>query len=177
MKLFGTIFITAIHLVIIFVYPLWAINTFLGVIVAAIAHSKGRSFNEWWVYATFILIVAFIHSLIIRPDNEVIENRQLDDGMVRCKFCAELIKKEAIVCRFCGNSLHKNIKSEPNPAIIPKAGIEQLFTEASETGQRINKEKNISENKPNPLKEWVKKNPNKSIHDYYREKQSAKLKL
>lgn len=169
MKMFGTILIAATHLFIIFIYPLWAINTILGIIVGAIAHSKGKSFNGWWLYATVLLIVALPHSLFIKNDNKVIEQRQLVEDMVKCKFCAELIKKEAIICRFCGSNVLVDTKPIPNTALISNLDTEQLFKEASKPKQSFEKEKSKNEDKTNALKEWAKKNPTKSIHDFYRE--------
>jgi hypothetical protein len=39
----------------------------LGLIPAAIAHSKGQNFAMWWIYGLLIWPVAIIHSLVIKP--------------------------------------------------------------------------------------------------------------
>jgi lauroyl/myristoyl acyltransferase len=39
----------------------------LGLIPAAIAHSKGQNFAMWWIYGAAIFIVALPHALFIRP--------------------------------------------------------------------------------------------------------------
>jgi ankyrin repeat protein len=43
----------------------------LGLIPAAIARSRGRSFGLWWVYGTLFFIIAIIHALLLHRDDMI----------------------------------------------------------------------------------------------------------
>jgi hypothetical protein len=45
------------------------IAVFIGLIPAAIAANKGRSFIGWWVYGALVFIVALPHSLMIKKSS------------------------------------------------------------------------------------------------------------
>lgn len=77
----------------------------LGCIPGAIASSKGRSFGLWWLYGALLFIVALIHSLCIGKDLKALENEQITEGLVKCPYCAEMIKPEAIKCKHCGSDI------------------------------------------------------------------------
>ncbi len=77
----------------------------LGLTPAFIARGKGRSFIQWWVYGALLFIVALPHSLLLEPQEEMLDLRRSARGMKRCPYCLEFVRQDAQTCRHCNRDL------------------------------------------------------------------------
>jgi RNA polymerase subunit RPABC4/transcription elongation factor Spt4 len=76
----------------------------MGLITAKVAKDRGVPGSPilWFIGGALICIVALPAALLQAPDPKQLEKNKLAGGGVKkCPRCAELVKIDALVCRFC----------------------------------------------------------------------------
>lgn len=88
-----------------------------GIIAGQIAANKGLGGCGWAMFGFLLPILALPLVLLAKPDRLVLEQRALGWDSVRCPHCAEIVRREAKVCRFCG----RDLPAPTTPAVPPRA--------------------------------------------------------
>lgn len=94
----------------------------LSVIVGYFWRSKGLSFGVGVLLSILLSApIGFVIGLVREADPKQQEADKLASGTQRkCPFCAEIIKTEAKVCRFCGRDVPAPPPVTPNQTIAER---------------------------------------------------------
>jgi hypothetical protein len=93
-----------------------------SLIPALIASNKGRSAGGFFLLSLLVSpLIGLLIALFASPDAKAIEKQQAAaGGMRKCPSCAEMVKAEAVKCRFCQTELTPVAVAAPEaPPIDP----------------------------------------------------------
>jgi RNA polymerase subunit RPABC4/transcription elongation factor Spt4 len=92
-----------------------------SILVGVWNSNRGNSFWAGFLLSALLSpLIGFIIVAITKKNPKSLEQREIATGeMKKCPYCAELIRKEAVKCRFCGSDLVQGISSPPTVKQIP----------------------------------------------------------
>lgn len=102
-------------------FLLWLVA---AIVVGVIASGKGRSGFGWFVLGVLISpLLAGILALVVSSKKPEREPISVSDGTGRkCPMCAEMVRAEAVKCRFCGADLQPQPELSADDAATLKYG-------------------------------------------------------
>ena len=91
------------------VIVLWIVS---GIAAAYVATQKNKELGVWFFLGLLLGPIALL-MVGLSPSADASAPQQQGIPTRKCPYCAEVIKGEAILCRFCG----KDVEPMPQPAV------------------------------------------------------------
>lgn len=124
-----------------------------GVLTSITASNKGRDGVGWFIIGVLLGPLGFLISLVVSKNDEVVEQKSISTGTTKkCPFCAELVKKEALICKHCKSDLSKSkitntqpIANETPSKVASKLKSYMLDNNLDEVKNLLSKKPDLSE--------------------------------
>ncbi len=112
---------------------IWLVIWILSIVIATrVAANRGNS--EGWAFFWAVLFgpLGVVIALVLPRNERKLEDEALSSGEYKkCPHCAEIIKSEALVCRYCGRELTMPDVTQPHTGSVFKSDEVALEQKAS----------------------------------------------